>query len=83
MGYKRKANFQGREVDAEDLEFETEKECWNSYILEDGTRLKMKSVVAKVLRLEAFNDAGEPIYLVNSSNLLSADVPENLKERKE
>lgn len=82
MGYKRKVTFQNQEVWGEEIEFETEKENWNTYILEDGTKLKMKSVVAKVLRLEVFKEDGEPIYLVNSSQIVTSDVPDNLKRKQ-
>lgn len=82
MGYKRKVKFHEKEVWGEEVEFEIEKENWNSYVLDDGTRLRTKSVVAKVFRLELFKEDGEPIYLVNSSNLISADVPEGLKKKE-
>ncbi len=82
MGYKRKVTFQNQEVWGEEIEFETEKENWNTYILEDGTKLKMNSLFAKVLRLEVFKEDGEPIYLVNSSQIVTSDVPDNLKRKQ-
>ena len=77
---RRKVNFQGQEVWGEEVEFETEREEFNAYILHDGTKLKMKTVVADVLRLELRKPDGEPIYLVNSQNMVSAIVPDNLKK---
>ena len=78
---KRKINFQGQEVWGEEVEFETEREGFNSYILHDGTRLKMKTVVAEVLRLDIHKPDGEPIYVINSQNMVSAIIPENLKKK--
>ena len=80
---KRKIDFQGREVWGEEVEFEVDRESFNNYILHDGTRLKMKAVVSEVLRLDAYKPDGEPIYLINSTNIVSAVVPDNLKNKPE
>jgi hypothetical protein len=80
---KRKVNFQGQEVWGEEIEFETEREGFNTYILHDGTKLKMKSVVSEILRLDLNKPDGEPIYLINATNVVSAIVPENLKRKPE
>jgi hypothetical protein len=78
----RKFNIGGQDVMGEEIEFETEKETWNIYILHDGTRIKMKPVPASFIRLDQYNPVtGEPIYLVNATQILSADVPEGLKRK--
>lgn len=82
MGEKRKVEFQGREVWAEELEFEVDRESWNTYILHDGTRLKMKTVVSEVLRLDVHKPSGEPLYLVNTTNIVTALVPDRLKKKE-
>ena len=73
--------FQGEEVEGTEVEFETEREGFNTYILEDGTKLKFKNVVTKVVRLNKFNPDGSPLYLVQSSNIVAADCPPHLKKR--
>ena len=73
----------GQQVPGEEIEFETEREGWNTYILHDGTRLKMKSVMAQVIRLDAYKPDGEPIYMVNASNVVVTEVPEQLKKKNE
>lgn len=78
---RKQYNFNEQQVWGEEVEFETEREGWNVYILHDGTKLKTKSIVAKIIRLEVHKPDGEPVYLVQSSNVLSADVPENLKQK--
>ena len=80
---KRKINFQGQEVWGEEIEFETEREGFNTYILHDGTKLKTKSVVNEIIRLDLYKPDGEPIYVVNSAYIVSAVVPENLKKKSE
>ena len=77
---RKQYNFNGQQVPGEEIEFETEREGWNTYILHDGTRLKLKSVVSQVVRLEMFKPDGEPIYLVQATNIVNTDVPDNLKQ---
>ena len=81
MGARKKLQFQGQEVWGEEVEYQTDREGWNEYILEDGTKLKMKAVVSNVYRLEIYKPDGEPVYLVQSTNLVSADVPDRLKQK--
>jgi hypothetical protein len=83
MNQKQKIyNFQGKETKGEEIDFEIEKEGWNIYILNDGTKLKMKSVVANIIRLEEYKpDTGEPVYMINASPVIAADVPESLRKK--
>lgn len=81
MAPKKQYNLGGRQILGQEIEFETEREGWNVYILEDGTRLKLKSVAATIVRLDEYLPNGEPIYLVNASNVVASDVPDNLKRR--
>jgi len=79
---QKKYNFQDKEVLGQEIDFETEKEDWNVYILKDGTKLKMKSVISTIVRLEDYKqDTGDPIYLVTASNVIIPDVPERLKKK--
>jgi hypothetical protein len=64
----------------EDVEFETEKEVFNSYILGDGTLLKMKSVISKIVRLDEYGPDGNPLYMVNAQNIVVTDCPPNLQK---
>lgn len=73
----------GRMVEAEDLDFESVKEEWNEYKLEDGTVLKAKLVVSKVLRAKEYQESGEPIYTISSANVVRAKVPEELIKKSE
>lgn len=81
MSPKKKYNFQGREILGQEIPFETERESWNTYILEDGTSLKLKAVAANIVRLDEYQENGDPIYIANASLVVATDVPENLKRQ--
>jgi hypothetical protein len=79
---KIKINYGGEEVEATPIEINQASEYWNQYLLDDGTILKMKLVATKVLRLEnRYDNEGSPIYLVQSTNVLSVNAPGNLKRK--
>ncbi len=80
---KRKINLGGQEFMAEEVEFESESgEKWNSYVLHDGTTLKIKAVLAEVLRVDGqYAPNGDPLYTVNASLVVSSNAPENLKRK--
>jgi hypothetical protein len=61
------------------VDFETVREEYNSYKLSDGSMVRMKTVVTSIIRTEEFTPDGEPVYIVNSQNVLVADVPDALK----
>ena len=80
---KRKINLGGQEFMADEVEFESESsEKWNSYILHDGTKLKLKVVLADVLRVEGqWAPNGDPLYTVNASIVAATNAPDNLKRK--
>ncbi len=79
---KKKYNFAGREIMGEEIEFESEgAERWNVYLLADGTKLRLKTVASTIARLDEYLPNGDPIYVVNASNVVATDVPENLKRK--
>lgn len=67
-----KARLGEREVDALEMDFQTAREEWNDYHLLDGGRVRVKTVVAKILWVvddngnKLYNDQGEPIILVRN-----------------
>ncbi len=79
---KKKYNIGGRELMGEEIEFETERESWNTYLLADGTKVKLKAVAATIIRFDGeYQPNGDPVYLVNASNIVATDVPDNLKRK--
>ncbi|HUV79968.1 MAG TPA: hypothetical protein VMW40_03985 [Candidatus Bathyarchaeia archaeon] len=70
----------GSEVEATNVDFETIREDWNEYKLEDGTVLKFKTVVSSIIRTENYDPlSGDPVYHVRSTNILRVKVPDELK----
>lgn len=50
-------------VERENLKFETIKENWNEYELEDKTKLHIKPVLTVISSTNKYDSHGEPIYL--------------------
>lgn len=72
----------GTEAQAEVVGFRPGAEHWNEYLLDDQTLLKIKVVVTEVLRVEGqYDQAGNPAYVVNSTNVLAVDAPDELRRR--
>lgn len=63
----------GKPTEVDQLDFEPEGEPFSSYRLEDGTRLRCKSVVTVVYR--HFTAEGVPQYGVQAASIVAADVP--------
>jgi hypothetical protein len=83
MPNRRKVNFQGKMVDAEIVDFEADKEQWSTYILHDGSSLKVKAVVTEVARLEGvFAPNGDPVYMVQASQILHINAPDALRRQQ-
>lgn len=80
---KRKIKIGGREVMAEDVQFESpEAEKWNKYLLHDGSEIKVKAVVANIFRVEGeYSPNGDPIYSVTASLIINTLSPDNLKRK--
>ena len=77
-----KINFNGREVDATEVDFQTRKEDWNEYQLMDGTVIKMKLVVSQIFKIEGVYDSeGNPAYQIKSTNLPMVKSPDALKRK--
>ncbi len=77
-----KIPFQGQEHEAVLVEANQSNEYWNQYLLDDGSVLKLKAVVTNIYRLlGAYNDTGEPIYVIKSGNIVTANCPDNLKRK--
>ena len=72
----------GETVDAEEVDISQTSEHWNQYLLEDGSLIKIKLVASKIVRVvDRFDSVGNPIYLINSSNVIAVDSPDGLKKK--
>lgn len=76
-----KIQYQGQTAKAIPVEVTSSNEPWSSYLLEDGTTVKIRTVVTQIFRLVDHHDnMGNPVYVTQSQNLVaatpSADSPE-------
>jgi len=77
-----KINYGGEMVEATQAEINQSSEYWNQYLLDDGSIIKIKLVATNALRVEGkFDDEGNPVYLVKSTNIMSIKSPDNLKRK--
>jgi len=71
--------FEGEKVPAEELEVTTQSEPWAMYVLEDGTHLKIKSVLAKAFRvIDRYQPNGDPVYGLQIGSLPIFTIAPNL-----
>jgi len=59
------------------VNYEAVKEEWNEYLLDDGTRLRVKLVVTKILRTNQIDHEGNPVYVITSQNVVGVFRPPN------
>ena len=79
---KVKVPFNGQTVDAETVDVTQASERWNEYLLDDGTILKVKLVLTNVYRIEGQFDAdGNPVYILQSTNVVSTNAPNDLQKK--
>ena len=82
MSNRRKVNFMGAMRDATIVEFEADRESFSTYILHDGTSLKIKAVVTEVLRIDGvYQPNGDPVYGVQAAQVVSVNAPESLRKK--
>lgn len=67
----------------EDMDFETEREVWNLYELENGITLKMRLSVVSINKTDKFESAGMPLYTVNSNIDVKFELPEQMRKTVE
>jgi hypothetical protein len=66
------------------MPFQTGGEHWNEYLVDDGTVLRVKQVATEVIRVDGYYDQeGNPMYLLNSTNVMVASSPDDLKRKEE
>jgi len=83
MERKTKIMFNGKMHDATFIPVTSSQEPWNEYILDDGSLLRLKTVVTEIYRIDGlYNAEGEPLYSIKSKNIASANSPEDLKRRQ-
>ena len=76
------ATFEGQVVPAAELDFDTEKEPWSIFRLEDGTVLRLKQTLVRVCKLQdRFKEDGDPIYVMEVGGIVHTEIPAILKKQ--
>ena len=82
MSNRRKVNVGGVMRDAIIIDFEADKESFSTYILHDGTSLKIKAVLTEVFRIEGvYQPNGDPMYGVQAAQIVAINAPESLRKQ--
>jgi len=69
----------GKVVQGEDMDFEVEgKEGETTVKISDGTILKVRLVITKVMKIDQYAPNGDPIYFFESHNIVRTKVPDKL-----
>ena len=82
MPRKTRINIGDRSIEAEDMEFKTGREDWNEYTVEDGFVVRIKLVVSSILKTGERDPQGNPVYIVQSTNIVKV-LPPEIYSRKE
>jgi hypothetical protein len=79
---KTRINIGDRTIEAEDMEFKTGREEWNEYQVEDGFTVRIKLVVSSILKTGERDPQGNPVYIVQSTNIVKVLPPESYSQRE-
>lgn len=75
-----KVNMGDKVVEGARMDFAAVIETWNEYHLEDGTIIRMKTVLTRVVRTNEVNQHGSPVYAWNSTQVV--DIQDGEQGRK-
>lgn len=82
MARRTRINIGDRTIEAEDMEFRTGREDWSEYIVEDGYTVRIKLVVSSILKTADRDPQGNPVYIVQSTNIVKVLPPEVVSRRE-
>ena len=64
-----------------EVDFSIRREDWSRYLVDDGTELRIRIVVRKIIESLLQNPTGYPDFGLESMNVVSAIVPDKLKRQ--
>ncbi|OFV84253.1 MAG: hypothetical protein A3B65_03610 [Acidobacteria bacterium RIFCSPHIGHO2_02_FULL_67_57] len=82
MARKTRINIGDRTIEAEDMEFQTGREDWSEYQVEDGFSVRIKLVVSSILKTQERDPQGNPVYIVQSTNIVKVLPPETYTRKE-
>jgi len=59
----------------DDVKYNTVSEEWYEYIVDDGTRVRIKTTVTRIRKTDLFDKDGEPVFLVDNNALVQIRLP--------
>ena len=66
-----------------EVQIASSNERWSEFTLDDGTVIRVKASIVKVIRDEEFDPAGNPIYSIQASiTSVIVKVPESLRRKE-
>jgi hypothetical protein len=72
-------NYSPQEIEAavikDDIRYDIITEEWNEYVIDDGSRLRIKSTVTRVAKTSLFDKMGTPQYSVEFNNIAQVKMP--------
>jgi hypothetical protein len=67
--------------EAELIEVTSSSEPWSSFLLSDGTNVRMKMVLTEVWKvIDEYDKQGNPVYVLQSTGITNIQAPEGLKK---
>lgn len=82
MARRTRINIGDRTIEAEDMEFSTGREDWSEYQVEDGFTVRIKLVVSSILKTGERDPQGNPVYIVQSTNIVKVLPPETYSKKE-
>jgi len=79
---KTRINIGDRTIEAEDMEFKSVREDWSEYQVEDGFTVRIKLVVSSILKTQERDPQGNPVYIVQSTNIVKVLPPESYSRKE-
>lgn len=85
MSRKKKVRLaDGSFIEGTIVPFQSGGEHWNEYLAEDGSVLRVKLVATEIVRMDGqYDQEGNPVYIMNSTNVMVVSAPEDLKRKEE
>jgi hypothetical protein len=59
----------------DDMRYDIISEEWNEYVIDDGSRLRIKSTVTRVAKTSLFDNTGTPQYYIKFNNIAQVKKP--------
>ena len=71
--------YEGKPVEADEIDIVSESTPWHVFKLEDGTEVRVKTLLSKIVRVRnKFHDDGRPIYFLNVGPAMLVESPQSL-----